>query len=228
MLVTGNCNLITCGSAGWFRSSAIRVCPLIPGVPVLLWSFYYHEMIAPYCSIFNCSFIFFFIHWSSALILQKPSLIGSYLVSITFLVFTSFLHIKSLPVEPWMCSGSGRSPHPAVVSISRLWLLLRGNVRLHRLISILMWHSPEDLTVLSRIKDSTYIARNDLSSNITPQRKCSWFKCLPKLLKTKNFWLNNERQFWDHCSFCLEISQSYEWFLGCLNSDNRWCEKSKS
>lgn len=120
------------------------------------------------------------------------------------------------------------SPHPAVVSISRLWLLLRGNVRLHRLISILMWHSPEDLTVLSRIKDGTYIARNDLSSSITPQRKCSWFKCLPKLLKTKNFWLKNERQFWDHGSFCLEISLSYEWFLGCLNSDNRWCEKSKS
>lgn len=79
-----------------------------------------------------------------------------------------------------------RISNPAVVSISRLWLLLRGNLRLHRLISILMWRSPEDLTGFSRIKD-TYIARNNLSSNRTPQRKCSFFKSLPTLLKTVFF-----------------------------------------
>lgn len=105
--------------------------------------------------------------------------------SITSLVFASFPHTQSLPIEPWLCSRSGGSPHPAVVSISRLWLLLRGNLRLLRLISILMWHSPEDLTGLSRIKDGTYVERNNLSSNVTPQKKCSLFKCLPKLLKTE-------------------------------------------
>lgn len=65
MLVMGNCNLITCGFAGWFCfllsvSGAAWCMSFDPWlsfclfrVSVFLWSFYYHEVVPSYYSFFN-------------------------------------------------------------------------------------------------------------------------------------------------------------------------------